>query len=101
MTRVKAESANGHTDVTILARVLGNEEGTLSLSMAKHILTCQFSELDKSRMHELATRNQNDDLSESEKHELRAYAKAGTLLSILKSRARQVVRKNGPKRTSR
>ena len=38
---------------------------------------------------------------EEEKRELKAYAKAGTLLSILKSRARQVVRKNGLKRISR
>jgi hypothetical protein len=101
MTGVEAESKNGHVDVAILARVLGNEGGTLSLTMARHLLSCQFSELDKARMHELVVRNQDDDLSESEKRELIAYAKASTLLSILKSRARQVVRKSGAKRASR
>jgi len=101
MTRLKAESTNGHTDIAIIARVLGKEHGTLSLPMARHILACEFSEIDKTRMHDLAMRNQDDDLTEREKHELKAYAKAGTLLSILKSRARQVVRKNGLKHTSR
>jgi hypothetical protein len=40
-------------------------------------------------------RNQDDALSPAEKEELFAYAKAGTLLSILKSRARRVL-KNHP-----
>jgi hypothetical protein len=43
-------------------------------------------------MHDLAIRNQNDRLSANEKEELLAYAKAGTLLSMLKSRARRVLR---------
>jgi hypothetical protein len=43
-------------------------------------------------MHELALRNQAGELSFVEKEEMLAYAKAGTLLSILKSRARRVLR---------
>jgi hypothetical protein len=40
-------------------------------------------------MHDLAVRNQNDELSAAEKEELFAYGKAGTVLSILKSKARR------------
>jgi hypothetical protein len=40
----------------------------------------------------LAVRNQNDDLSAEERRELLAYGKAGTLLSILKSKARRTLR---------
>ena len=101
VTRVDVLSSNGHTDVAILARVLGNEDGTLSLKMARHILDCHFSEFDRQRMHELAVGNQDDALNASEKRELLAYAKAGTLLSILKSKARQVIRRNPTKRTPR
>ena len=48
-------------------------------------------------MHELAIRNQDGLLSPMEKQELFAYAKAGSLLSLLKSRARRVL-KIKPKR---
>ena len=80
------------SEVTILARVLGNEAGALPPQMARYILNRGFSAGDKARMHELAVRNQDDALSADEKEELLAYAKAGTMLSILKSRARRVLR---------
>lgn len=51
--------------------------------MARFPLRIGFSAADKARMHDLAVRNQTDGLSASEKDELLAYAKAGTLLSIL------------------
>jgi hypothetical protein len=80
------------SEVTILARVLGNGEGQLPVKIARYLLTLGFSDDDKVRMHDLAIRNQDDALSPAEKDELRAYAKAGTLLSILKSKARRVLR---------
>ena len=59
--------------------------------IARYVLTLGFGERDKTRMHDLAVRNQDDALTPAEKEELFAYAKADTLLSILKSRARQVL----------
>jgi hypothetical protein len=91
------EQLTGPSEVSILARVLGNEQGRLSPTLARHLLTLGFSQQDKDRMHDLAVRNQDDDLSPAEKEELLSYAKAGTLLSILKSRARRVL-KNHPHR---
>jgi hypothetical protein len=60
--------------------------------MARYILNRGFDMRDKARMHDLVVRNQSDCLSTDEKEELLAYAKAGTVLSILKSRARRVLR---------
>ena len=85
----KSEEPN---EAIIIARVLGTEGGPLSPNLARHILDRSFSEADKARMHDLATRNQDDALSKSEKRELMAYAKTGTLLSILKSQARRALR---------
>jgi hypothetical protein len=79
-------------EVTILARVLGNDQDELPPEMARYLLTLGFSDRDKVRMHDLAERNQDDALSASEKEQLFAYAKAGTLLSILKSKARRVLK---------
>ncbi len=78
-------------EVTILARVLGNEEGRLPPAMARYVLGLGFGGRDKARMHDLAVRNQDDALSLAEKEELFAYAKAGSLLSLLTSKARRVL----------
>jgi hypothetical protein len=85
-------------EVAILARVLGNGDGKLPAAVARYVVRLTLSEGDRARMHELAVRNQADDLSPAEKGELFAYAKAGTLLSILKSKARRALRGKPSKR---
>jgi hypothetical protein len=89
----------GTSEVSILARVLGNEEGQLPLGIARYLLTLGFSDREKARMHHLAVRNQADALSPAEQEELFAYVKAGSLLSILKSRARRTLKSKRRKRT--
>jgi hypothetical protein len=81
----------GENEVSILARVLGNEQGRLLLDLARYILDLGFSDRDKARMHDLAVRNQDDALSPAEKEELFAFGKAGDLLAILKSKARRTL----------
>ncbi|SIO13860.1 hypothetical protein SAMN05444166_2656 [Singulisphaera sp. GP187] len=78
-------------EVTILARILGNENGQLPKDLARYILDLHVSERDKTRMHDLAVRNQDESLSPAEKEEMHAYGKATTLLSILKSKARRTL----------
>jgi hypothetical protein len=80
------------SEIAILARVLGNNQGQMSPELARYLLGLGFSDHDKTRMHDLAVRNQEAALSAAEKDELIAYAKAGSLLSILKSKARRVLK---------
>lgn len=87
-------------DVAILARVLGNDTQAMPAEIARYLARLEFGTRDKERMHELATRNQDDDLSDSEKAELHAYVRTGTILSILKSKARQSLKTKPKKRTS-
>jgi hypothetical protein len=93
-------NAASPSEVAILARVLGNERGQLPVRMARYFLSLGFSDEDKARMHDLAERNQGDALSPGEREELAAYAKAGTLLSILKSQARRSLRIKPKKRAT-
>jgi hypothetical protein len=95
-------TANGasQSEIGILARILGNDQGQLPADMARYILTLGFGERDKERMHDLAARNQDDGLTPAEKEELFAYAKAGSLLSLLKSKARRVLGVKPKKRTT-
>jgi hypothetical protein len=81
----------GENEVTLLARVLGNEHCRLPVELARYILKLGFSEQEKARMHDLAVRNPQDGLSPAEKEELYGFAKAGSLLSIPKSRARRTL----------
>ena len=82
----------GDNEVTILARVFDDEHGLLPRDLARSILDVEFSERDQARMHDLAMRNQGDALTAAEKEELYAFAKAGTLLGILKSKARRTLK---------
>src|SRR5690242_728984 len=78
-------------EVTILARILGNENGQLPEDFARYILAHAISERDRARMHDLAVRNQEDALTPAEKEELFGFTKAASLLSILKARARRTL----------
>ena len=90
----------GETEVTILARVLGNERGQLPRELARYILDLSFSDRDQARMHDLVVRNQDDALSPAEKEELLAFGKAGDLLAILKSKSRRVLGVKPKKRSA-
>ncbi len=87
------------SEVAILARVLSNEKGRLPPAVARYVLTLGFNDREKTRMHDLAVRNQDDALDSAEKEELFAYVKAGSLLSLLKSKARRALKIKPKKRT--
>lgn len=97
MHSIAAESGSLN-EVAILARVLGKEHGQLPATTARYYLNLEFTETDKARMHDLAVRNQGGLLSAVEQQELMAFAKAGSLLSILKSRARLALKIKPKKR---
>jgi uncharacterized protein YnzC (UPF0291/DUF896 family) len=59
--------------------------------LARYILDVTISKRDKARMHELAVRNQHDELTTEEKAEMHALGRAATVMSILKSKARRTL----------
>jgi hypothetical protein len=89
----------GVSEAGILARVMSDGLEQVPQDIARYILNLGFADKDKARMHDLAVRNQSDRLSAAEREELFAYAKAGTVLSILKVKSRRVLRIKPKKRT--
>lgn len=89
----------GENEVTILARFLDDKDGQLPGDVARYILDHEISERDKARMHDLAERNQSDELTVAEQEELHGFAKAASLLSILKSKARRTLGVKPERRT--
>ncbi len=84
----QATTPTGETEVSILARILGNADGQFPAELARYLVDLQISDRDKARAHDLAVRNQDGQLTPAEKDELLAFAKAATLLAILQSKAR-------------
>jgi hypothetical protein len=62
--------------------------------LARSILGLSFPDEDKARMHELAVKNQEGQISAAELEELDNYIKVGELLAILWSKARQSLKKD-------
>ena len=82
------------SEAALLARVLTNGQACFPEGVARYLLKVAFSETDKARMSDLATRNQQGPpLSRTEHDELMSYVKVGDFLSLLQAQARRSLRK--------
>jgi hypothetical protein len=90
-------SAPATSEAIIFSRIWEAERGQMSSVLARHILKLRFTDTDRTRMHELAAKNQDGRLNHSELTELDSYVRVADLLAILQSKARQRLRKNRSK----
>ncbi len=81
-----------NTEVAIWKRLFEQLNPWLSREAARAILGLEFPPQDKARMHELADRARRGELSPEVQREANSYGFVGSLLSILKSKARQVLK---------
>jgi hypothetical protein len=79
------------SEVSILSRLLLNGRGGPTRELAQYLLGVGFTDEDKARMHELAAKNQENEISPEELRELDGYVKAGDLLAILQAKARKLL----------
>ena len=63
--------------------------------LARHVLRLGFAERDRARMHELAVKNQEGEISPAERQELDNFVKVGDLLAVLQSKARLSLKRLG------
>lgn len=87
---MKTKSSSASTELALWIRIL-HPDGRLPLEVAREILRHSFPGGDKKRMHDLSSKARAGTLSAEEDDEMDAYERAGALLSILKSKARQVL----------
>lgn len=81
-------SITSNNDSEILARVIAPEQASLSTDAARSIIALGFREGDKRRMHALAEKSQQGNLTVEERTELDSYERVSCLLGILQSKAR-------------
>lgn len=79
------------SEVAIWERII-HPTGPMSRATARLILELEFTHDERQRMHELAERNRAGTLASGEDEELDNFCRVGTTLSLLKSRARQVLK---------
>ncbi len=82
----------GASEAAIFSRVFADGRRSLTPALARHILTLEFSDDDKARMHELAVKNQEGRASPEELRDLDNYIKVADLVAILQSKARKFLR---------
>ncbi len=74
-------------EAAILQRLIRPKE-KLSQAAARAFLRFNFDEADRARMHELAKKNQADELNANEEIELQSYLKVGLFLDLLHAKAK-------------
>ena len=83
-----------NTEAAILRRLIGPDDPPLSQEAAEGILSLRFKSADKERMRELSAKSRAGTLTRKERAEIEAYSRVGSLLGILKSRARRAARRS-------
>jgi hypothetical protein len=83
---------NNESEAAIFSRLFVDGRRGLTPELARHILTLEFNDGDKARMHELAVKNQEGRASPEELRDLDNYVKIGDLVAILQSKARKFLR---------
>jgi hypothetical protein len=84
----------GSNENNIWQRLIRPDEATLSKEAARSLLAVAFSEKDRTRMNDLAERNQRGELNRNETRELNAFIQVGEVLGLIHSKARQSLNNN-------
>src|SRR5262245_12650536 len=80
-------------EAAILTRMVGPDEPNFSPAAAEAILALRFSQADQDRMNTLAAKARAGTLTSQEQAEVEAYSRIGSLVAILKSKARRSLKR--------
>jgi hypothetical protein len=89
-----SETVTANTEATILARLLQSREN-MNRDVAEYLLSIDFEAGDIDRMNLLSERAREGTLTREETTELDSYLHVGSLLAILQSRARRILKSEG------
>lgn len=84
---------NATSEAAIFGRVVLTQRKKLTPAIADYLLHMGFAEEDRVRMHELAVKNQEGNLTPEEREELENFVSIGDLLALLKAKVRAALKK--------
>ena len=85
-----------NTEAAILGRLMQARDGGMRRDVAEYLLAIDFDADDTERMNALAERAREGNLTTEEAAELDSYLHVGSLLSILQSKARRLLKSEDP-----
>lgn len=83
------------SETAIWSRVIHPERADMPAEAARYFLSLAFDQADLDRMHDLAVRNQQGDLSAEELEALKNFRQIGLQIDLLRSKARLALRDRG------
>jgi hypothetical protein len=83
-------------EAAILDRLIKPGKPDLPAAAARALLRLEFDEADRQRMHALAGKNQDADLTADEQAELDAYVHVGLVLDLLRAKAHRSLQRRTP-----
>jgi hypothetical protein len=84
-----------NTEAAILARVIEADETEITVDVARYLLSMQLPDADRDRVDELSAKARSGSLTDAEEAELGSYLRIGSLLGVMQSRARRLLKKAG------
>jgi hypothetical protein len=88
---MSSQVSTPNTEAAILARLIQAKE-SISRDVAEYLLSINFESSDIERMNFLAERAREGNLTAEETLELDSYLHVGSLLSIMQSKARRLLK---------
>ena len=81
-----------NTEAAILARIIQSDERELTPDAARYLLSMRLPSSDEDRVNELSAKARMGSLTAAETQELDGYLHIGSLLAVMQSKARRLVK---------
>ena len=85
-----------NTEAAILARIIQTDERELTPDAARYLLSMRLPSSDEDRVNELSAKARAGSLTEAEGQELDSYLHIGSLLAVMQSKARRLLKHAPP-----
>ena len=85
-----------NTEAAILARIIQTDERELTPDAARYLLSMRLPSGDEDRVNELSAKARAGSLTEAEGQELDSYLHIGSLLAVMQSKARRLLKHAPP-----
>jgi hypothetical protein len=92
---MSSEVFTPNTEAAILARVIETDQKEITPDVARYLLSMQLPDADRDCVDELSAKARCGSLTEAEQAELDSYLHIGSLLGVMQSRARRLLKNTG------
>jgi hypothetical protein len=89
---MSSQVVSPNTEAAILARIIQTDERELTPDAARYLLSMRLPSSDEDRVNELSAKARAGSLTEAEGRELDSYLHIGSLLAVMQSKARLLLK---------